>query len=203
MEKIQEKILRLFLYNNNLKFNEIEKQSKIRSNKLAYYLKKLVKENVLKKERDSYLLNKESEYLIPYLDTNISIPPVVLVALKKDKKIFLIKKTKRPYKDKLSLPGGRLILGENINKAVKRIMKKYNINATLKKINSISIEQVKNRSNKIVHSFLLIFVTANTKDEILLTDIEKNKKQIILSDYKLIKKDLNKETKISNIISRT
>jgi DNA-binding Lrp family transcriptional regulator len=160
-----EKILRLFLYNSRLRFNEIEKQSDIRSNKLAYYLKKLTKEKVLKKEDNYYSLNEDSEYLIPYLDSRISVLPVVLIALTKNKNVFLCKRQKKPYKDKLSLPGGRIILGENIKNSVKRIMKKYNINASLKKINSISLEQVK-KGGKIIHTFLLIFVSAETKNKL-------------------------------------
>lgn len=196
------KILQLFLYHNRLKFNEIEKLTKIRSNKLAYYLKKLIKENILKKENEFYYLNKESEYLIPYIDSKIFVLPVILIALKNKDKIFLCKRQKKPYKDKLSLPGGRIILGENIKVAVKRIMKKYNINANLKKINSISLEQVKNKSGTIIHSFLLIFVTAETRDKIEYTNPKSCKKNIIVSDYKLITKDLNKEIKIKNILSR-
>ena len=116
----------------------------------------------MKKENEFYCLNEDSEYLIPYIDSKISVLPVILIALTKEKKIFLYKRQKKPYKDKLSLPGGRLILGENIKNAVKRIMKKYNINAHLKKINSISLEQVK-KKGKIIHTFLLIFVSAETK----------------------------------------
>ena len=38
----EEKILELFLFHNKLKFNEIEKLTKMRSNKLDYHLKKLI-----------------------------------------------------------------------------------------------------------------------------------------------------------------
>jgi len=197
-----EEILKLFLYNNKLKFSEIEKSTKIHSNKLAYYIKKLTNENVLKKENEFYYLNKEFEYLIPYINSKISVLPVILIAITKNKQIFLYKRQKRPYKDKLSLPGGRIIVGENIGISVKRIMKKYNINAILKKINSISLKQIKNKSGKIIHTFLLIFVTAETKDKIEYTNPKFCKKNIIASDYKLIIQDLNKEIKIKDIISR-
>jgi len=76
-------------------------------------------------------------------------------------------------------------------------MKKYKINATFKKVNSISLEKVK-KNNKLLHSFLLILVTATTKDKISLTNT-KNKSKIISSDYKLIINDLDKEIKVKNI----
>ena len=55
------------------------------------------------------------------------------------------------------------------------------------------------KDKKIVHSFFLIFVTATTKDKTNLTEIEKNKKNIISSDYKLLKEDLDKKVEIKEI----
>ena len=100
------------------------------------------------------------------------------------------------------MPGGRLLLGESIGDAVERIMKNnFNINSKLVKINSISLEQVK-KAGKIIHSFLLIFVTAKTKDKIELIDFKKNKRKIITSDYNLLTKDLNKRYNINTIYSK-
>ncbi|MFH1365732.1 MAG: NUDIX domain-containing protein [archaeon] len=197
-----EKILRLFLYHNKLKFNEIEKLSGLRSNKVSYYLKKLIEKKIIKKKGEFYSLTESSELLIPYLSEKRAVLPVVLIAIKQGKRIFLYKREKRPYKDKISLPGGRILLGESIKNAVKRIMKeKFNINAALEKINSISMEHVK-KDKKIIHTFFLILVSAKTKDKVEYTDVIKNKSKIISSDYNLIQNDLKKEIKIKNIFSR-
>jgi len=195
------KILELFLYNNKLKFSEIEKQSKIRSNKLSYYLKKLIKEKILEKQGEFYKLSETSETLIPYLSNKKNVLSIILIHLGNNKKAFLYSKQKRPYQNKLSLPGGRILLGENLNNSVKRIMKeKHNINAKLKTIHSVSLEHLR-KNKKIIHSYFLIFITASTKDKIRFSDIEKNKSKIISSDYKLIKNNLNKKIKIQNIFS--
>ena len=77
---------------------------------------------------------------------------------------------------------------------------KFNMDAKFKKINSISLEQVRKR-NKILHSFLLIFVSAEAKDKIDLTDVDKNKKKIVKSDYKLIKSSSDREISIGTINS--
>ncbi len=200
---MEQKILETFLYNHKLKFNEIEKLTKIRSNKLAYYIKKLENKNILEKEKDFYKLSETAELLIPYITSKKSVLAIILIAIEKNKKVFLYPRQKRPFKNKLSLPGGRLILGETINNAVKRIMKeKFNINAKLKKINSVSLEHVK-KNKKTAHSFLLIFTTATTKDNIEYFNIEKNKTKIIQSDYKLIKNDLNKEIKIKTLLTKS
>ncbi|MDP2628575.1 MAG: NUDIX domain-containing protein [Nanoarchaeota archaeon] len=199
---MEKKILELFLYNNKLKFNEIEKQTKIRSNKLSYHLKKLIKEKILELQGEFYKLSETSEILIPYLSSKKHVLSVILIHLGDAKNVFLHSRKKRPYKNKLSLPGGRILLGENLNDSVKRIMKeKHNINAKLKTIHSVSIEHLR-KKRKIIHSYLLVFVTAQTKDKINLTNIDKNKSKIISSDYSLIKKDLNKKIDIKNIFSR-
>ena len=199
---MENKILDLFLYHNKLKFNEIEKLLKTRSNKLAYHLKQLIKKRILIKKQENYSLSETTEYLIPYISNKKAALPVILIHIGNQNKAFLYKRQKRPFKDYLSLPGGRLLIKESIKQAAKRIMKeKFNINTNFKKINSISLEHVK-KSNKIMHSFLLILVSAETKDKIKLTNINKNKSKIILSDYKLMKnKDDN--IKINTIYSKT
>ena len=95
------------------------------------------------------------------------------------------------------------MLGENIPKATERIMKeKFGIKCKFEKINSISLEMVKNKK-EIVHSFILILVTAKTKDKLNYFDLNKKKRSIISSDYYLIKNDLNKETKLQNLITKS
>ncbi len=198
---MEQKILRAFLHNHELKFNEIEKITQIRSNNLTYHLKKLINKNILNKKAGNYQLTEISEVLIPYISDKKSVLPVILISIKNTKGVFLHKRTKRPYKDKLSLPGGRIKLGETIPQATERMMReKFKINCKFKKINSISLEHVK-KNRKILHSFLLVLVTATTKDKIKYTNM-KDREKIISSDYKLITHDFDKEIKIKNITSR-
>ena len=196
---MEEKILSAFLYNKKLKFSEIEKSVKTRSNKLAYHIKKLENQGILIKEKEFYSLSEFAQKIIPYLSSKQSALPVILIAIKEKEKVFLIKRKKRPFLDKLSLPGGRLLVGEEISDSVKRIIKeKFSINAKLSKINSVSLEHtIKNK--KKIHSFLLIFVTATTKDKINYLTL--NKKEMITSDYELIKNNLNKEIKINTFLT--
>lgn len=200
---MEKKILELFLTKNKLKFSEIEKLLESRSNKLDYHLKKLISKKILEKEKEFYKLTETSEYLIPYISEKNSVLPVVLVLIGNKRKAFLCERQKRPYKNFLSLPGGRILLGEKISDAAKRIMKeKHGINAKLIKINSVSLEHI-SKNKKIIHSFLLIFVTAKTNDKIILKEINKNKQNIIPSDYRLINNDCEKESSIKVINSET
>jgi len=194
-------ILPLFQYHQKLKFSDIGRALKVRSNKLAYHLNNLTKNGLLRKVGKDYALTESSEYLVPYLSKKNYMLCILLIHLGDKKKVYLYKRNKRPFKDFLSLPGGRILIGENLCQATERLMKRYNINAKLKSINSVSIEQVK-KQNQIIHSFLLIFVSATTKEKIELTNLKKNKSKIITSDYKLIKEDLNKSINIKTIITR-
>jgi len=196
---MESKILELFLYNNKLKFNEIEKNLNIRSNKLSYHLSKLIKAGILTKKQNSYELSETAEHLIPYLSGKKAVLPVILIHIGDKNRAFLYQREKKPFKGFLSLPGGRLLINESIEEAAKRIMKeKFNTDIIFRKINSVSLEHVK-KSGKTMHSFLLILVSAEAKN-IQLTDITKDKKRIIPSDYKLMKRT-GSEIKIKTIIS--
>ncbi|SRR3989344_1137293 len=196
---MEKEILALFLYNEKLKFNEIEKCLKVRSNKIAYHLKNLIKKEILLKSGNSYKLSKEN--LIPYLSAKRHVLPIILIYIGNGRECFLVERDKKPFKNFMGMPGGRIILGENLNEAVERIMyEKHKITAKLKKINSVSIEHIKN-SRGIFQTDLIIFATATTKNKIYLTNIKENKSRIISSDYKLIKNHLGKETKIERFIT--
>jgi ADP-ribose pyrophosphatase YjhB (NUDIX family) len=200
--EIERKILDLFLYNHKLRFRDIESSLKLRSNKIAYHVKQLVSKKILVNLNGEYSLSDSSEHLIPYLSDKSSVLPVLLIHIGDKNHAFLYNRAKRPYKGLLSLPGGRLLVGESLAMATERIiLQKFNIHAKFGKVNSISLEQVK-KSGKIVHSFLLILVSAKTKDKIELFDLLKNKRKIIPSDYRLLCNDLNKDYKINTIYSK-
>jgi DNA-binding HxlR family transcriptional regulator len=203
MEKPAEyKILKTFLYKEKQKFNEIEKSLNMRSNKLSYHLTQLVKKGILLKQKENYKLSETSEHLIPYLSKKNSVLTVLLIAVTKNNKVFLHKRNKRPFQNKLGLPGGRILLKENINSATKRILKeKHNINAKLGKVHSVSVESIK-KSGKIIQTDLIIFVSASTKDKINYTSLKSNKSKIISSDYQLLEKDLDKEIKINKFVTK-
>jgi len=183
---MEEKILNLFAHNELLSFNEIQKSLKIRSNNLAYHIKKLLSSNKLEKTNKEYRLSPESEYLIPYMSEKQAVIPVVLILIKGKGNAFLVKRTKRPYLGLLGLPGGRLLVGESPKEAAKRIAKKFNIEIIGASIEKIFLEHIK-KKGRIIHSFILILVSARAISKINLTNIRKNKSKIIKSDYYIIK----------------
>ena len=192
-------ILKLFQYHQKMRFSDIEKALNIRSNKLAYHIKNLTKRGFLIKEANYYSLSENTENIIPYLSDKKAMLPVILIYLGNDKECFLYNRKKRPFKDKLSLPGGRPLIGESLKDSIQRIMKeKFNINAKLKTLHSISLENLK-KNHKIIQTDIVFFISASSKDKIPLTNLEKNKSKIITSDYILIKNDLTKKIDIKTI----
>jgi ADP-ribose pyrophosphatase YjhB (NUDIX family) len=178
-------ILKLFQYNQKLRFSDIEKALNERSNKLAYHLKNLTKKGILVKQGKEYSLSENAEKLLPYISEKDPILTVVLVLIGNKNKCFLHLREKRPFKNKLSMPGGRMLVGESVKQAAERIAKKFNAECRFKKILSVSLEHVK-KNNRIIHSFFLVFVEAKAKNKVNLTDMEINRKKVIPSDYRLI-----------------
>tara|TARA_B100000315_G_C14520635_1_gene561380 strand:+ start:356 stop:958 length:603 start_codon:yes stop_codon:yes gene_type:complete len=193
---MEKEILRLFLYNEKMKFSEIEKALKARSNKISYHLKNLINKKILEKGDRYYSLSETAENLIPYLSEKKHALAIILIHIGDGKNCFLHERKKRPFKGLLGLPGGKILIGETISKAIERVMReKHGIKAKLKKINSTTIEHIKNKKG-IIQSDLIIFVTATTKNALAIKNIEESKGKIISSDYKLLKNHLKKETKI-------
>ena len=196
---MKRKILECFLYSHRLKFSEIERGLNVRSNKLSYHLRKLVAKGVLVRVGDFYELSESSEYIVPYISDKKHVLAVLLVHVGNSKKAFLIEREKRPYKGKLSLPGGRMVLGESIEEGAERILKKFGVDGKFGRVKSVSLEHLK-KGNKIVASYLLVYVSAVA--EVGLVDLEENRERIIGSDYLLMTGDFGKRLEVKGINSK-
>ncbi|MBI2632379.1 NUDIX domain-containing protein [Candidatus Pacearchaeota archaeon] len=189
---MKNKIMSLFAFEFKLRFNEIKDKLKIRSNNLAYWLKKLVKQGIIVKDSNGYSLTETAEYHIPYFSSTRSALPIVLIKIGNKNQAFLYRRAKRPYKNLLALPGGRIFIGESPEEAAKRIMKsKFSIDILNPEFKNIFIEHIKSRDD-IINSFILIIIKAFTLNSINLTNIKSNKKHIIKSDYEIINLKENK-----------
>ncbi|MBW2997636.1 NUDIX domain-containing protein [Candidatus Woesearchaeota archaeon] len=164
----RKKIFQQFLYNKRLRFNEIEKLTAIRSNDLAYFLQKLVEEGTLRKEGEMYMLSDQAEKYIPFFvesEEKMSPLPVVLVACLDDGKVLLWKRNKRPYDGHWSLPGGRLRLGETVEKASLRVLKDITfVDGSFESVNAVVNER--HAGDKLKHGFLIVFTKTSPLNSI-------------------------------------
>jgi len=212
VKKEREEIFKLFLEHEKLKFNEIEKALKIRSNMVCYHIEKMQKERLLEKKGMHYYLTKEAEEFLPIIPhiigEEMSPLPVVLVAIVKGNQILLIKRKKRPYKNYWSLIGGKMLMEEGLKETSKRlVLEKTGLKCNFESNNAILHEKVKGEEI-IKHSFILFF----TKVKAINSELKESEhgklkwfsldklEKVIHSDLWLIKNKLHSQIEINEAI---
>jgi len=212
VKKEREEIFKLFLEQDKLKFSEIEKSLKIRSNMVSYHIEKMQEEGLLEKKGMYYHLTKEAEKFLPIIPhiigQEMSPLPVILVAIVKDNDILLIKRKRRPYKNYWSMIGGKMLMEESYEEASKRLVKeKTGLKCKFISTNAILHEKVIGE-DIIKHSFILFF----TKVETIGSELKESEygelkwfpldklKNVIHSDLWLIENKLNSNIEINEAI---
>ncbi|VVB73529.1 GDP-mannose mannosyl hydrolase [uncultured archaeon] len=211
-------IFRLFLEHRRLKFSEIEKLTELRSNKLAYYLKGMQKENILRKKGEHYRLTGEAEKYLPLFSSRgrepITTLPIVMVAIVRKGDMLLIKRRKRPFKDYWCMIGGKMLFGETFEQATRRLaMGKASIRGRFVSLNAIMHERI-HENREIKHSFMLFFTKMAARSAefkqtpsgelkwFSLERIRRMKRRIVPSDYWLITNRLDSSEEVRRIDMR-
>jgi 8-oxo-dGTP diphosphatase len=212
-KKEREEIFRLFLKKKMIRFNEIEKKTKIKSNTLSYHLDLMIKENFLQKNSEYYELTEEGKKKIPFLAhiTGKEQGPltVVISAITNKNKICLLRRANRPYQRYWGMIGGKLKLEESIEEgALREVKEETGLDCNFQGIRGIMHERVKNKK-AIKHSFILILCELKCEEEKLQKgdegeiewfSFEKLPAKIIPSDKIMIEKLLKKEFSFKEII---
>jgi DNA-binding Lrp family transcriptional regulator len=162
----RKKIIEIFARNLNLKFNELEKLSDMRSNELSYHIKAMIEEGILKKEGDDYLLTSKGETIAErishFTGKEVGHMVVVIVAVTKNEKILLLRREKKPFRGYWGMIGGKTIFNESISDAVEREVAEetgIKINKETVKVRSVLLERVKTNQG-ISHGNILILTEA-------------------------------------------
>ncbi|MBD3303657.1 NUDIX domain-containing protein [Candidatus Woesearchaeota archaeon] len=205
VKKEREQIFKLFAEHTRLKFSEIEKAIKIRSNMVSYHLEKMQEEGLLEKKDDYYYLTKKAERYLPIIShitgKELSPLPVILAAVLHKDKILLIKRKRRPYQDYWCLIGGKMRMEETFNAAAKRVVKeKSGLDAKYDGMAGVLYERVEG-GDIVKHSFIHFFARMQAdRIEIKQSEAgelkwfkpeELDKEKIIPSDLWLIKNKLD------------
>jgi 8-oxo-dGTP diphosphatase len=175
----------------------------------------MIKEGMLQKDGDDYLLSSHGEKLLPFF-AHITqrltggCLPVVLSAIVKDNKILLLKRKNRPYQGYWGLPGGKLHLEESIEESgLREVKEETGLDCKFSHIAAIVHERVK-EADEYKHAFLLFFVVVKPKT----TQIKEGEEgrlewfplktlqpeRIIPSDYQMIKNHLKEIAHINCIV---
>ncbi len=211
---LQYKIFELFIKNKRLRFSDIEKALEMKSNLLSYHLDGMVKQGMLTKEYDDYVLTKNAETMMPIFaqltGKEKGVLPVVLMAIMNEDKILLLKRTKRPYQGYWSIPGGKLQLQESIpDCALREAEEETGLKCQFSHIASVIHERVK-ENEEYKHAFVL-FLTVLKPESNKLKESEEGKlewfplnnlqpERIIPSDYNMIKEHIEQMTKVPTVI---
>lgn len=167
-KKEREEIFKLFIKRSKLKFSDIEKKVKIRSNHLNYHIERMVEENILEKADGFYNLTKNAEKMIPFFAhvTGKEQGPLTIItaAIINRGKICLLKRAKRPYQGYWGLIGGKLKLEESIKESALRESKEETgLNCKFEKVAAVLHERVRD-SGIIKHAFTIFFCKLSTKE---------------------------------------
>lgn len=211
---LKHQIYDLFTKSSRLRFSEIRKSLGVQSNVLSYHLNQMVKEGLLEKDEDDYILSVRGEQKIPFFtqfssQTHGAIP-VVIVAIVKSGQILLLRRNKRPYQGYWGMPGGALIMHETIEEnAITRAKKETGLDCEFQKISAIVHERVVEK-NSVKHAFVLFLVIVKPKKGEI-KESEEGKLEwfslkslrpdrIIPSDFFLLKKYLGKKSDVMSVV---
>ncbi|MFP4119275.1 MAG: NUDIX domain-containing protein [Candidatus Woesearchaeota archaeon] len=118
--QIQKHILKKFMYNDALRFNEILDRQ-FASNKFNYHLQQLMDKGVIEKEEELYRLTAKGVQVITGLDgikieeKQKPVPCVFIMGLDEDTgKILVHKRKKQPFRGVIGIPGGKIEFGHNL-----------------------------------------------------------------------------------------
>lgn len=206
----ERKLFKQFVYAERLSFSQLVKKTKVPSNLIAYFLKKMLSKSILQKTSAGlYELSSKGEKLLPFYTEQESINPlvVILVVLVHNGKVLLSKRMRRPYRGLWSILSGRMVLGESIESAAKRVcLQKAGVECDFLGTSAVVHERMIQGEAK--HSFVF-FVTkaelnnhaqeciSSAGEELKWFSISRPpKKGMIASDYWIIKNRVNSKADV-------
>ncbi|PLW80107.1 hypothetical protein C0585_04295 [Candidatus Woesearchaeota archaeon] len=163
---IEKDILKKFMYNNKLRYNEIWNKD-VPSNKFDYHLKKIIGKDYIKKVGEYYELTSSGMHHISHLDgekiENKKKPIVCSFVMGVDDKgkcLFNLRK-KQPFIDTLGLPGGKIDVGNStVEQAEIEFLEETGLKGELKLkliTNYITIDE---NTNEVSHQMVGFFYIA-------------------------------------------
>lgn len=212
-KKEREEIFGLFVKQQRLRFSEMEKQLKIRSNHLNYHLEKMIDAGIIEKADEHYHLTKNAEKMIPVFAhiTGKEEGPlsIITAVILNSNRICLLRREKRPYKGYWGMIGGKLRLSESIREtALREAKEETNLDCDFEKITAVLHERVKD-SDVIKHAFVIFLCKLTTEQtelkpteegELKWFDLSHLPEKIIPSDRVMIEELLEKDFSCKDVI---
>ena len=211
LNNIQTEILRKFMYNEKLKYNQIWDKNICTSSNFDYHLKILINNGILKKQNDYYILTSEGTSLVTSIDgvsiknKKKSIVCSFILAVNDNNKILFSIRKKQPYFDHLNIPGGKQEYGEFSDFTGKREFEEETGLKCDTKLMMITEKMTINldENNSVEHQILGYFYLGyNIKGKLIKKTREGNNIWIKLEDLKKYKRFPDLDFIIPYIINR-
>ena len=125
MHFIQKHILRELSQHPSLRYSQLQLR-RVETNKFTYHLRKLMRDNLVKKVPDGYALTTKGVHYctrVNFDEYTVRIQPkiVTLVVCKnKNREYLMYRRTKRPFLGMIGFPYGKIHLGESVLTSVER-----------------------------------------------------------------------------------
>lgn len=175
MHEIQAQILKQLTLSDKSRYSAI-KPPKIGGNQFSYHLKEVIKNGYVKKDGLFYKLTSKGEQFADTISlktfTKRVQPKIVTMIALKNKKgeILFCKRDKQPFFGKLTLPYGKIHLGERIEESAKReVAEKVGLSAdNLKHVGEVYLIIYKDNelvSHMLCHTFVGKTASEKTKKD--------------------------------------
>ncbi len=116
---------------------------------------------------------------------------VGIVVFNKKNKVLLIKRNKPPLKDSMSIPGGKVELGETLKDAIKREVKEEcGIDVDVKDLIYIAENIQKDEGNRVKYHYVLLDFWGITEDDVIIPQKDEIKEWIWVDEKELKKYNL-------------
>ncbi|MBN1175415.1 NUDIX domain-containing protein [Candidatus Woesearchaeota archaeon] len=162
---ISQQILKKLMYNKGMSYNKL--RDEVPSNKFAYYLNKLVEEDIVKKNEDIYELTSEGIHLIASID-GVDIvqkkkPIVCTFVLGKDgDKLLMNRRAKQPFLNYVGIPGGKVEFGSRLpEEAARELLEETGMSAEKFELRLITnFRTYDKETNELTHHVIGFFFLA-------------------------------------------
>jgi len=195
--KVEAEILRKFMYNDKLRYNDIWDKEMCSGSHFDYFLKKIIEMGLIKKDNNNYyrLTNVGLNYLtsLEGKETREKKKPVpcAFVIVKRDDKVLLNVRTKQPFLGYLNIPGGKIEIGKTAyEQAEQELEEETGLVAKKLRLSCVSEKISKDReTNEVIYHIIgYFFVCEDFEGNLKQRDRECENSWYSLSDIKNYKR---------------
>jgi 8-oxo-dGTP diphosphatase len=208
-DEIRKGILKKFMYNDKMRYNEVWDKKICSSSNFDYHFKKLVKDEFVVKKGEYYSLGPKGEQFIFAFDgqtlENKQKPVVcgfVLAVDDETGKVLVMHRKKQPFFDYYCFPGGKMDIGETTKEGSEReFQEETGLSCKAKLAHVIEKITYDKPSGDVVHHMIgYFYVTRDFEGKLVKNNREGDCLWVDLEEYKAHKRFPELDVLIPNLV---